>query len=146
MRDAKFYLPAFILPVVASASSLIVYGLAAEHKLHVSLIFIAFGANIFGFVSMATVNTIWLTEAFPRHAAAVVTLLPGSTEIFSVVLSLAIKPWIENQGIGNMNIQLASILIVLGCVGLPIAFWGKQIRQRVDGKWAAHEGGALRPQ
>ncbi|KAF7866865.1 hypothetical protein EAF04_005706 [Stromatinia cepivora] len=127
VRDAEFYLPAFILPVLASATSLIMYGVAVQHQLHSSLIFVAYGLNAFSFVSLATVNTIWVTEAFPRHAAAAGAVVTGGIYISTLFLSFAIQPWATSQGIANANIELALMVVVVGCIGIPIAFWGEKL-------------------
>ena len=42
--------------------------------------------------------------------------------------------------------EMACIILGIGLVAVPIAFWGENLRQYIDGKWAINEMGALRPQ
>jgi len=146
VREAEFYLPAFILPVFVTAASLILYGFTVQYQHHFILIYISYALNAFGFVSAATANTIWVTEAFPRHAAAALTVVVGGSYSASFGMSYAILPWIESQGRANAELELAIMIIFVGCIGIPVAFWGKKVRQSIGGKSAGNESGALRPQ
>ena len=146
VRDAEFYLPAFILPVLASATGLIIYGVTVQYQLPLSLVFVTYCLNTFSFVSLATVTNIWVTEAFPRHAAAALVVVTAGTYLATFSASFFIHAWVASQGVARMNVELALMVLGVGCIGFPVAFWGKRVRQSVEGRWAAHEGGALRPQ
>jgi len=134
VRHAEHYLPAFILPVLTSTASLILYGITAQRKLPYQLIFLAYGLNTFSIAAMATANILWITEAFPRWAAAALAVMQGTSSIGSFGLGFVMMPWVRSQGIVLMHVQLAIMILGTGCVGVPVAFWGKRVRQFIDGK------------
>lgn len=145
VREAEHYLPAFILPVLASVMSLVLYGLTIDRRWPAIWIYVAYGLNSFSFASLATAITLWVTEAFPRWAAPALVVVMGLSYIASFGLSFAVMPWINSQGYGRANIQLALMLLIVGCIGVPVSFWGKKLRQYIHGRYATHEEGALRP-
>lgn len=145
VRDANYYLPAFILPVLTGIASVVLYGLTVEHKWAPILIYAAYALNSFSFASLATASTLWITEAFPRWAAPAVVVLMGVSYMASFGMSFSIMPWVQSQGYAGANIQLGLMILLVGCIGVPVAFWGKRLRQYIHGRWASHEEGALRP-
>jgi MFS family permease len=146
VRHAEYYLPAFVLPILSAAASVILYGLAGERKWHWIWIYVSYMLNSFSFVGLATANTLWVTEAFPRWAAAVLAIVGGGSYVISFSISFAILPWIKSQGFALANIEIGVLTLVVGLVLIPVAFWGESLRQYIHGRWAMNEGGALRPQ
>jgi len=146
VRDAEHYLPAFILPIIAGTTGVILYGLAAQNKWHFMFIYISYGLNSFTFASLATANTLWVTEAFPRWAAPALVVLGGISYMASFGISFSIQPWVASQGIAVVNIEIGLMIAAVGFVLIPIAFWGKKLRQHIHKRWGTSEMGALRPQ
>jgi len=70
----------------------------------------------------------------------------GASYMASFGMSFAIGPWVKSQGYIGANLQIAGLILILGCVAVPVAFWGKGLRQYIHGKWGDFEAGALRPQ
>ena len=146
VRDAEHYLPAFIMPVIFGALSILLYAFAVEKKLHVSLIFVSYALNSFSFAALATANVLWVTEAFPRWTAPGLIVVSGLSYAASFGISFAILPWIESQGYAVMGTEIGLAILLIGCVGIPVAFWGKSLRQYIHGRWTLNQEGALRPQ
>ncbi|KAK0099239.1 hypothetical protein ONS96_008473 [Cadophora gregata f. sp. sojae] len=146
VRDAEYYLPAFILPVLAAAASVVVYGLAVQRKWHPVWIYFSYTLNSFGFAGLAAANSLWVTEAFPRWAAPAMVIVSGLSYVASFGINFTIVPWVKSQGYAGQNLQLGGAILAVGLVAVPISFWGKRLRQYIDGKWAVNEMGALRPQ
>lgn len=145
MRTPEHYLPSFILPVLCAFTGACVYGVAGERHLHWILIYVAYGLIYFSFVSLFTSNALWATEAFPRWAAAALTAVAGSSYVLSFALSFATGPWIAKVGFAKMNCEVGGLILVVGCVGIPIAIWGQRWRGYIQERWCVNEGGALRP-
>jgi hypothetical protein len=61
-------------------------------------------------------------------------------------LSFAIDPWIQAQGFARANGEIGLFVLVVGCVGIPVAFLGKRFRANMNCQFGTNEGGALRPQ
>jgi len=145
VRDVEHYLPSFILPILAGSASLVLYGLAGQHHWHWAWIFIAFGLNYFSFIALFTSNTLWAIEAFPRWAAAALTVVIGASNIASFGLSFGITPWIQAQGFAAPHCEIGALLFAVGCVAVPVAFWGKRWREYIHSRYGMNESGALRP-
>ncbi|CZR67806.1 uncharacterized protein PAC_17705 [Phialocephala subalpina] len=146
VRNAEHYLPAFVLPVLAGAVSVVIYGFAAEYKWHWRWIFISYALNGFSYSGLATANTLWATEAFPRWAAPALVVVGGGSYVASFGSSYFILPWLRSQGYARMNIEIAVLIVVIGFSVVPVAFRGKNLRQYIHGRWGISEAGALRPQ
>lgn len=146
VRDAEHYLPAFVLPILSGATSAMLYGVAGQRKWHWIWIYISYALNAFSSVSLGTANTLWVTEAFPRWAGAALVVVGGGSYIASFGMSFVILPWIQSQGFAGENIEIAVVILVVGGILIPIAFWGKRLRQHIHSRWGMSEKGALRPQ
>jgi len=64
VRDEEHYLPAFILPIIISAASSVVYGLTLHFHLSALLVYLSYFLNCFAFVTFSTASTLWVTTAF----------------------------------------------------------------------------------
>ncbi len=146
VRDAEHYLPAFILPVLAVTTSLIIYGLAGQFHLHWIWIFVSAGLNYFGFISLFTANTLWATEVFPRWAAAAIFAAGAGSYVMSFGLSLVVDHWIQVQGLAKPMCVLGGLIFVFGFVGIPLFLYGKRWRQHVYARKVMNEGSSLRPE
>jgi hypothetical protein len=145
VREAEHYLVGVILPVLTGATSTLVYGLAVHYNLPLGVYFLSYGLNGFSWVAMAIVTTLWATEAFPRWAAAALAGMNGTTLLISYGLTFAVAPWTDVHGYKLVGIELTVLQIVSGLIAVPIAFWGKDARQAIHGRWTDERGGALRP-
>ncbi|KAF1922674.1 MFS general substrate transporter [Didymella exigua CBS 183.55] len=145
VREAEHFLVGYILPVITGALSTIIYGFAVHHKLHFASYYLAYGLNGFSWTTLSISNTMWVTEAFPRWAAPAISVLGGGCYILSFSMGFILRPWIEAHDYKLVGIELAVLQIVSGLVAVPIAFWGKNARQAIHGKWAGERAGALRP-
>ncbi|ORY58860.1 major facilitator superfamily transporter [Pseudomassariella vexata] len=146
VRHAEYYLPAFVLPVLAGAAGNLLFGLTAQYHLHWILIYISYALKSFSFVALGAANVLWVTESFPQWSAAALVCVGGFSYIVSFSMSFVLPLWIKSQGYAWENIQLAIMILVVGGVGVPVAFWGKNVRQYLDGRWGEYQAGALRPQ
>jgi MFS family permease len=146
VRDAEHYLPAFILPILTASASVILYGFAGHYKLHYMFIYLSYALNTFATVGFGTANTLWVTEAFPRWAAPAIVIVGGGSYITSFGMNYLIVPWMKREGILRENVEIGLMILVVGCLGVPIAKWGKGLRLWIHGRWGMRtESGALRP-
>ena len=146
VRDAEHYLPAFIVPIISGIAGLVLYGLTVQYKWHPAGVYIAYLLNSLCSSSLTTANTLWVTEAFPSWAAPALVVVGGVSYTLSFGTSYAIVPWIRSQGHLGTNLEIAGMILVVGGMIVPLAFWGKSLRQYIHGKWGMNQAGALRPQ
>ncbi|EOA83087.1 uncharacterized protein SETTUDRAFT_139405 [Exserohilum turcica Et28A] len=143
--EAEHYLIAYILPVIFGAFSSMLYGAAVRFQWHPAALYLTYGTNGFSFVMLMTANTLWVAEAFPRWAAPALAVVIGGCFLLSFALSFALEPWIKAQGYLWVGFQLMCFQILGGLVAMPVAFWGKSMRQAIACRWADDRSGALRP-
>jgi MFS family permease len=143
--EAEHYLIGYIAPVITGALSSLIYGLGVHYQWHASCIFVAYGINGFAFVTLMMANTLWVAEAFPRWAAPALAVVGGGCYLFTFAVSFALVPWIDAHGYMWVGIELMLLQIVGGFIAMPVAFWGKGLRQAIAGRWANERSGALRP-
>lgn len=129
VRHAEYYLPAFIMPVLAGVTGLILYGVGAEKKLDRAFVYVAYALYMFNFEGSSVAITLWVTEAFPQWATAALVVVGGLSYVLSFGVSFALPHILELHGYAAATIGLASGILVLGVVAVPIAFWGKAVRQ-----------------
>lgn len=146
VRHAEFYLPAFILPVVSGAASVVVYGFAASRFWDPAFYHVAYGLNAFSFTTAGIANTIWVTESLPQWAAPAIAVVGGVSYIASWGITAVLPIWIASWEVTAVSVGLGIGISVVGLLAIPLAFWGKSVRQFIDGHWGTYEVGALRPQ
>lgn len=146
VRHAEFYLPAFVLPVASGAASVFVYGFAAGNGWPPAAYHVAYGLNAFSFVTASITNTVWVTESLPQWAAPGLAVVGGVSYIASWSITAALPTWDQMWGVVAVNVGIGVLMLIVGLLAVPLAFWGKNVRQFIHGRWGASEAGALRPQ
>lgn len=144
VRESEHYLFAYILPVLAGALSSLLYGLAVHRHWPLAVYYVVSAMNQFSFFAIAIANTFWVTEAFPRWAAPALVAVGGVSYAVAFGLQLALVRWLK-QGFLHVGIGLMTAQLLSGLIFVPIAFWGKGVRQIIHGRWAERREGALRP-
>jgi hypothetical protein len=145
VREAEHYLFGYIIPILTGALSSLLYGMAVHYQWHFSIYYLSYGLNGFSWVTLSIANTMWVTEAFPRWAAPALAVVGGGCYLMSFTMSFALMHWIEAHGYMLVGIELAALQVFGGLIAVPIAFWGKNARQKIHGRWANERSGALRP-
>lgn len=135
IRHAEYYLPAFILPVLAGVMGLVLYGVGAQKKLDRAFVYVAYALYLFNFEGSSVASTLWVTEAFPQWATAALIVVGGMSYMLSFGISFALPHILELHGYAAANIEFAAGILVLGVMAVPIAFWGKGVRQYGTSPW-----------
>lgn len=144
-KHAEFYLPGFVLPVIASALSVGLFGLAVSNNWPPSLYYFAFGLSNFAYVSNNVAVILWITEAFPPWAAASLAVQSFMGQIFAFAVGINLLVWVKPDDALLSNVIIIALVLLLGAFAVPVAFWGKTVRQYIHGKWSESEKGAIRP-
>ncbi|KAH7000572.1 major facilitator superfamily domain-containing protein [Ilyonectria destructans] len=146
MRHAEVYLPGFAIPVLSGLASVIINGLAIEMNWAPAWMYVASSLSIFSWLAGNVAFTLWITEAFPRWAAAALSVQLFVGNMISFGIGSAITPWVHTNHIIEPTTLISVLMLVLGALAVPAAFWGKSMRQFIHGRWSNSEKGALRPQ
>ncbi|KAF1955963.1 MFS general substrate transporter [Byssothecium circinans] len=146
VREAEHYLVGFIIPVVVGTIGTLLYGFASEYRWKFGWSWFAYGLVSLGYGTLQINTALWLTESFPRWATAALVVVNGGNLLASFGLTLEMVPWSINFGVLNVGAVLAGLQVFVGLFLLPMAFWGKKARQRLNGRWENVREGAVRPQ
>ncbi|EGY14342.1 uncharacterized protein VDAG_05506 [Verticillium dahliae VdLs.17] len=145
-RQAEVYLVGFMIPVVAGATSIGLHAAAITNEWPPVAHYINFGLANFSFICGFVATIIWITEAFPPWASASLSTELFTLTVLASVLALNLGEWAKSGNILGPCAVLVALLVLMGVLAVPLAFWGKTVRQYIHGKWSQNEKGAIRPQ
>ncbi|QGI84876.1 hypothetical protein CEK25_011605 [Fusarium fujikuroi] len=146
IRHAEVYLALFSIPVITGLTSVLLNGLALVNKWPSVWIYITSAISIISYLTGNVAFTLWITEAFPRWAAAALAVQLFTGNMFGFGIGTAISPWVQEGHILQPTILIFVLMFVMGAMAVPAAFWGKTVRQYIQGRWSESERTALRPQ
>lgn len=146
IRHAEVYLALFAIPVLSGLSSVLINGLTVIQGWSASWIYITSALSMISYLTGNVAFTLWITEAFPKWAAAAqaVQLFVGNMVGFGI--GTAIAPWVQGNHILEPTVLISILILAMGMLAVPVAFWGKTVRQYIQGRWSDSERTALRPQ
>ncbi|KAM0331450.1 hypothetical protein ACHAQA_003126 [Verticillium albo-atrum] len=145
-RHAEVYLIGFMVPVIAGATSIGLHAAAITNKWPPVVHYVNFGLANFSFICGFVATVIWITEAFPPWAAASLAVELFTLTILASVIVINLASWASDGNILGPCTVLLLLLVFMGVLAVPLAFWGKSVRQYIHGRWSKSEKGALRPQ
>ncbi|ETS83700.1 hypothetical protein PFICI_05576 [Pestalotiopsis fici W106-1] len=146
VRHAEVYLPGFAIPTIAGCLSVGLACAAVDRSWPAAW---QYAASMLSMMSYNTGNVaivLWMTEAFPRWASAALAVVLFTGNMVAFVIGLTLSPWIVGQSIIPQGAVLIGLIAGVGLIALPVAFWGKSVRQYIQCRWSSSESGALRPQ
>lgn len=136
VREPEHYLPSFFLPIIISAVSLALFGIAAARQWDWRWILLFVGLDYLSAIATFSTNVVWITESFPEWAGAAIVIVGAGSFGTSFALSSSIGPWIQSQGLGKTYVELAVVTVAVGVFGFPINYWGKRYREYMYSKWS----------
>ncbi|CAJ0550856.1 Ff.00g107860.m01.CDS01 [Fusarium sp. VM40] len=146
IRHAEVYLAIFSIPVITGLLSVILNGLTIINGWPVAWIYVTSAISIISYLTGNVAFNLWITEAFPRWAAAALAVQLFVGNMFGFGIGTAVAPWVQHNHILEPTILIASLLLIMGAMAVPAAFWGQNVRQYIQGRWSDSERTALRPQ
>ncbi|KAK7224828.1 hypothetical protein V2G26_012831 [Clonostachys chloroleuca] len=146
VRHAEVYLPAFAIPVMTGLASVLINGFAIEKEWNSGWLYTTSAISILSYLTGNVAFAIWITEAFPRWAAAALAVQLFTGNMVSFGVASAIMPWTTSHQTMQPTMLISILIAVFGILAVPIAFWGKNVRQYIHGWSSDSERTALRPQ
>lgn len=136
--EARFLL--LWIPIVIAVISAVIYGLAAQspERYHWFAIVFSYGGYYFGFVGANIAGITYLLDSYPARSGPVLVVITALRGFVSFGTSYGVATFIENAGYDGSFGTYAGITALLGLLGIPIFFYGKQLRE-FTGKWAVKE-------
>lgn len=148
VRHAEVYLPSFAVPTIAGCLSVALGGIAVDREWPAFWQYVATALSMLSYNAGNVATILWITEAFPRWAASALSVVLFSGNIVCFVIGLKLTPWVKGEDIMPQSYALVGLVASVGLIAVPIAFWGKSVRQYIQCRWklSISEKGALRPQ
>ncbi|KAH6695756.1 major facilitator superfamily domain-containing protein [Plectosphaerella plurivora] len=144
-RHAEVYLIGFVLPIVTAAISVGLFASSISNDWPITIQYVIYGVTQMSYILIFSAGTVWLTEAFPLWAAASIAVELLVVVLLGSFLSAKLGSWAEKGNITGPSILQVLLIIILGAVIVPVAFWGKNVRQFIHGRWSLSQKAALRP-
>jgi len=104
------------------------YGFGIQHLTPWPLPMAGAGCVGFGLGSMPTITMTYAVDCYLPLAPETTLLIIGLKNIFGFGLGYGIVPWITADGYDGCLGALAGLQFVTIAFGLPLWYWGKQIR------------------
>ncbi|KAK8053297.1 major facilitator superfamily transporter [Apiospora saccharicola] len=115
-------------PTLFMAGGLCMFGVTAGQGMHwiypsIGGAFFAFGLGSYGDIAFTLV-----IDTYRDLVAEAFVLVAFFRNAFSIVVPVALTPWMATMGIGYMYVTAGCISLVIGLLHLPLIIWGKRIR------------------
>ncbi|RGP74468.1 mfs general substrate transporter [Fusarium longipes] len=146
VRHAEVYLVLFAVPVFTGFASVLINGLTIIRGWPVSWVYVASSLSIISYLTGNVAFTLWITEALPKWAAAALAVQLFTSNMVGFGIGTGINPWVQGNHIEEPTLLISTLILMLGTLAVPVAFWGKTVRQYIQGRWSDSERTALRPQ
>ncbi|KAH6661198.1 major facilitator superfamily domain-containing protein [Truncatella angustata] len=146
VRHAEVYLPGFAIPTIAGCLSVGMAAVAVDREWSPLWQYVAATLSMISYNTGNVATALWVTEAFPRWASAALSSVLFTANAVAFILGLKLTPWVRGVHIMPQSYVWMGLLAVMGLVAVPVAFWGRTVRQYIQGRWSFSEKGALRPQ
>ncbi|KAF5002398.1 hypothetical protein FGRMN_410 [Fusarium graminum] len=146
VRHAEIYLAVFSVPVATGFLSVVLNGAAIINGWPVWWIYFTSALSIMSFLTGNVAFILWITEAFPRWAAAALAVQLFTSNMVGFSIGSSITPWVQANHIVQPTVLISVLILLMGALAVPAAFWGKTVRQYIQGRWSDSERTALRPQ
>lgn len=128
------------IPTVIAVISSVLYGLAAANpeRYHWFAIVFSYGGYYFGFVGANIAGITYLLDSYPARSGPVLVVITALRGFVSFGTSYGVAKFIETAGYDGSFGAYAGLTAFLGLLGIPVYFFGKDIR-RFTGIWAVKE-------
>ncbi|KAH8885590.1 major facilitator superfamily transporter [Thozetella sp. PMI_491] len=132
-REPEYNLINLILPFVCGIIGCVLFGYAAQHNLHFTVLLVGtFLLSTGSLTSLTLINT-FLIESYPQWAGPVLVTVSSLRIFISFFFSRQVIGWIQERGPFLVFGSFAITLLIVS-LGLPILFFtGKRMRQWTAG-------------
>ncbi|EXA34308.1 hypothetical protein FOQG_16680 [Fusarium oxysporum f. sp. raphani 54005] len=140
ITEPEYRLIPLILPFVVGIIATVIFGQACQHPYnwHWSAVVVTFNAEFFGFVGMVVASFTFAIDSYPARSDAILVVLCFARGVISFGISYGSLGFIQRVGYGGAFTICASILAVLGALGIPVFIFGKKLRQ-ITQPWATNK-------
>ncbi|KAI9147202.1 putative endo-beta-1,4-glucanase D [Paramyrothecium foliicola] len=123
VRQAEVYLFSFSIPVVSGFLSVLINGLAICKSWPPAWLYFASGLSLFSYISGNVAFTLWITEAFPRWAAAALCVQMFVGNLVSFGIGQGMVDHLNAKDIMGNTVLISVLILVLGFFAVPASIW-----------------------
>jgi len=121
-------LVALVIPFFAVPLGTLMYGLGVQNQTSWAVPFIGYGFVNFGQVTIPAITMTYVIDSYFPVAYEAMLLINGLKNVFGFGFSFAVVPWVTLSGYKGTFCTMVGIQCALMLFGLPLWYWGKQIR------------------
>ncbi|KAK5788661.1 hypothetical protein VI817_009619 [Penicillium citrinum] len=137
MHEPETRLVPLIFPIIVGVFTAAIYGQGAAHpdKYHWFVYVYAVAAYYFCFVGANIVAITYLLDSYPARTGPLLVIICAFRGFISFGTSYGTSAFVANNGYDGAFGIFGGLTGILGLLGVPIYFWGKDIR-RFTGRFA----------
>ncbi|KAL4862696.1 hypothetical protein BDV12DRAFT_207056 [Aspergillus spectabilis] len=137
LHEPETRIISLVFPIIVGTFTAVLYGQAGQYpeKYHWFIYVWVVAAYYFCFIGANIVAITYLLDSYPARAGPLLVIICAFRGIISFGTSYGTAPFIESHGYDGAFGTFAGLTALLGCLGIPVYFWGKRIRA-FTGRWA----------
>ena len=131
MHEPETRILPLIFPIIIGTFTSVLYGQGATHpeKYHWFVYVWTVAAYYFCFVGANIVAITYLLDSYPARAGPLLVIICAFRGFISFGTSYGTTAFVNNNGYDGAFGIFGALTAVLGLLGVPVYFWGKNIRQ-----------------
>ncbi|KAJ5144880.1 hypothetical protein N7448_002272 [Penicillium atrosanguineum] len=131
MHEPETRILPLIFPIIVGTFTAVLYGQGATHpeKYHWFIYVWTVAAYYFCFVGANIVAITYLLDSYPARAGPLLVIICAFRGFISFGTSYGTTAFVDNNGYDGAFGTFGALTAVLGLLGVPVYFWGKNIRQ-----------------
>ncbi|KAI1875134.1 uncharacterized protein JN550_002563 [Neoarthrinium moseri] len=145
-RHAEVYLPGFAIPTITGCLAVGLACAAVERDWSSAWQYVASTLSMLSYNTGNVATVLWMTEAFPRWASAALSVLLFTGNLVAFIIGFKLSPWLPDDQIVPQSMVVIGLLAIMGIIAVPVAFWGKSVRQYIQCRWTLSEKGVIHSQ
>ncbi|KAL3466359.1 hypothetical protein BJX64DRAFT_284621 [Aspergillus heterothallicus] len=120
-----------IVPIIIGVFSIVLYGQAATspESYHWFVYIWGLAAYNFCFIGANISAITYLLDGYPGSERPILIIICAFRGVISFGATYKISPFVESNGYDGIFGIFGALTCVLGMLGVPVYFWGKQIRK-----------------
>jgi hypothetical protein len=138
IREAEMRLGVLLIPLLVGPASLVLYGYAAEKKLHWISYFVATAMSGWHSYFFFTFTLAYAVDSYTANISEMLIAMNLGKQAISFAMGIYLLEWILEIGYVKMIGGIfCGILLINNLATIPFMIWGKKIRVATSKTWLA---------
>ncbi|CAK7218015.1 hypothetical protein SEUCBS140593_003400 [Sporothrix eucalyptigena] len=128
-------LPLVVIPGVLVPVGTLLFGFAAEEKMHWAVGYVGYGLVAIGLSATANIAMIYVMDSYYPVAAEALLLVNGFKNVVAFGFLHGIVTWVGESGYEAAFGTLAGLYIAIIGLAIPLYYFGARIRRHTSSQW-----------